>query len=377
LAVLLTPAASLRAQDIERFQPALDENGFLGLDATRTPGSLRGAAHLFGDLAFQPVKVVTVSGERVRLDERTMLHLGAELGLWGRGAVALRLPMVLQQRGLTTDETGARTHTSDVFVPADPQLLARFRFLGASMSNNDEPHDGPGMAVQVGAAFPIGKGARLAQDGMPLTGTMRSEPFTSDGSVRTDVALLGDFQLLGAGVGGMLGYRHHFWDPKSAIAGVTGASDEFTFAGAIKLPIPPVPALSGVIEVRGVTGFKSARDTSVELDIGARWNIGNFVIVLGGGFGLTDGIGTPDGRIILGVYGVLPDGDKDKDGVPDSDDQCVFLPEDRDGFQDEDGCPDPDNDNDLIPDVDDKCPNVPAEEGHDEDEDGCTDPVKK
>jgi len=55
-----------------------------------------------------------------------------------------------------------------------------------------------------------------------------------------------------------------------------------------------------------------------------------------------------------------PDYDNDKDGIPDSIDKCPNEPEDRDGFQDEDGCPDPDNDNDGIPDVVDKCPNEPG-----------------
>jgi hypothetical protein len=66
--------------------------------------------------------------------------------------------------------------------------------------------------------------------------------------------------------------------------------------------------------------------------------------------------------------------DLDADGIPDSRDECPRLPEDHDGFEDEDGCMDPDNDNDFIPDVDDKCPNEEALEGRDEDEDGCTDP---
>ena len=65
--------------------------------------------------------------------------------------------------------------------------------------------------------------------------------------------------------------------------------------------------------------------------------------------------------------------DQDADGVPDSEDQCEHLPEDRDGFQDADGCADDDNDGDLIVDEDDQCPMEPAEVGRDEDEDGCTD----
>jgi outer membrane protein OmpA-like peptidoglycan-associated protein len=65
--------------------------------------------------------------------------------------------------------------------------------------------------------------------------------------------------------------------------------------------------------------------------------------------------------------------DKDGDGIPDSIDACPNEPEDKDGFQDEDGCPDPDNDGDGIPDTVDKCPNEPEDKDGFEDEDGCPD----
>ena len=52
--------------------------------------------------------------------------------------------------------------------------------------------------------------------------------------------------------------------------------------------------------------------------------------------------------------------DTDGDGIPDIRDLCPTLPEDKDGFQDEDGCPDLDNDQDGIPDASDLCPNEPG-----------------
>jgi hypothetical protein len=66
--------------------------------------------------------------------------------------------------------------------------------------------------------------------------------------------------------------------------------------------------------------------------------------------------------------------DSDNDGIPDDVDQCPDIPEDRDGFQDEDGCPDFDNDNDGIYDAQDKCPNDPEDYDGFQDEDGCSDP---
>ena len=70
-----------------------------------------------------------------------------------------------------------------------------------------------------------------------------------------------------------------------------------------------------------------------------------------------------------------PDLDNDGDGIPDALDKCPNEPEDKDGFQDEDGCPDPDNDNDGIPDARDKCPNEPETFNNYQDADGCPDEV--
>jgi outer membrane protein OmpA-like peptidoglycan-associated protein len=68
-----------------------------------------------------------------------------------------------------------------------------------------------------------------------------------------------------------------------------------------------------------------------------------------------------------------PDPDNDRDGIPDLRDRCPDVAEDKDGFQDEDGCPDPDNDADGIPDAKDKCPNEAEDKDGFQDEDGCPD----
>jgi outer membrane protein OmpA-like peptidoglycan-associated protein len=102
--------------------------------------------------------------------------------------------------------------------------------------------------------------------------------------------------------------------------------------------------------------------------------------------------GGPDFELLAGVYFALGsppkpappppplppppppvDKDTDGDGILDSVDKCPLDPEDKDGFQDEDGCPDLDNDGDGILDKDDKCPNEPEDKDGFEDEDGCPD----
>jgi outer membrane protein OmpA-like peptidoglycan-associated protein len=103
-------------------------------------------------------------------------------------------------------------------------------------------------------------------------------------------------------------------------------------------------------------------------------------ISLGGGAGLTGGERRAAFRLFLGfswipgVGATKSVGDKDKDGIPDDRDRCPDKPEDKDGFQDDDGCPDLDRDKDGVPDDRDKCPDEPEDRDDFQDDDGCPDP---
>ncbi len=76
----------------------------------------------------------------------------------------------------------------------------------------------------------------------------------------------------------------------------------------------------------------------------------------------SDGDGIPDNRDLCPAeFGTVAfkgcaDPDPDHDGILGAADHCPLEPEDKDGYQDEDGCPDLDDDADGIPDVDDACP---------------------
>jgi outer membrane protein OmpA-like peptidoglycan-associated protein len=70
-----------------------------------------------------------------------------------------------------------------------------------------------------------------------------------------------------------------------------------------------------------------------------------------------------------------PTADRDGDGIVDANDKCPDAPEDKDGFEDQDGCPDIDNDGDKVLDAVDKCPLEPETMNGFEDEDGCPDTV--
>jgi len=70
-----------------------------------------------------------------------------------------------------------------------------------------------------------------------------------------------------------------------------------------------------------------------------------------------------------------PPADTDGDGIVDAQDKCPSRPEDKDGFEDGDGCPDIDNDGDHVLDIADKCPAEPETMNGVDDDDGCPDTV--
>lgn len=116
--------------------------------------------------------------------------------------------------------------------------------------------------------------------------------------------------------------------------------------------------------------------TPLELTVGARTTLGEHWQVQ---LALSKGLGAPGYgrelfRITLGlgwVHHALAD--RDGDGIPDVNDGCPDDPEDKDGYQDEDGCPEPggeDRDHDGVPDQLDVCPDVPGTM-----QNGCPEPV--
>lgn len=149
--------------------------------------------------------------------------------------------------------------------------------------------------------------------------------------------------------------------------------------------------------------LSDALKTPLEVMIGARTVIGeHWRVQLSAGKGLGEtGYGRETLRVSLSVgYLSIPPPDRDGDGIPDAVDGCPDDPEDKDGYQDEDGCPEydrdgdgvrdevdmcpdtpgprelqgcPDRDGDQIPDISDKCPDEPGPPEHE----GCPPPPEE
>ncbi|MEB2324124.1 MAG: hypothetical protein OZ921_16545, partial [Sorangiineae bacterium] len=143
-----------------------------------------------------------------------------------------------------------------------------------------------------------------------------------------------------------------------------GAASEPSAVGGLWLA-----GAAGVAETGGLTRALVEARAGYDLALaGGRLGLGPMV-GLSHVFQPDSALRPDDANLLLfGVHAVLGagakravDGDRDRDGIRDSLDRCPDDPEDRDGFEDEDGCPDPDNDRDGIPDAKDRCPNEPED----------------
>jgi hypothetical protein len=348
-----------RAQDsdvaIDALVPPPDQAGFTGFPSTRTPGHLGADGTLWLGYGLRPF---SARGPDV-LTHRLDATLALQLGILSRGAIALRLPFAMMQRGEVGSNVGFQSG-----AVGNPALDGRIRVFGAPVKPDGSVKDGAALAVRGVVHLPVGT----------------SGAFYADDAWRTELSAIADIELFGIGGGISFGYRHRYAD---------GQPDDAMFAhmlrlsAGLRLPLPLISrALPGrvqeaaLIEIDVGTparDFFAKQKTPVEGRLGYRLVFGDLFGTLSFGAGFTDVAGVPDFRMLAGFGWSPRQHDQDADGVPDRSDQCVHLPEDRDGFQDEDGCADDDNDGDLIVDEDDRCPLEAADPDRDDDEDGCTD----
>lgn len=355
--VSIASSAAAQNLDLERSTPPLDADGFLAMQGSTTPGPGLWNVNFGLGWQYRQLMLNTPSGEHLEaVTDRVTTTLGFQVGIGGRLALGIAAPFVAWQSG-----PGAWIDSRPLPTGAvgDPRVSLRYRILGESAGLQRERNEGPGLALQVTSTVPVGQ----------------TDAFFGEGATRMSAQLVGDFHVLNAAVGAMLGYRHRF-ESRSYLNREFG--DEIEFGAAIQLPLLLMRDFVGIAEFHAITDTRAFFDrptTSGEFLLGARIKLGDVYFTSAFGTGLLPGVGTPVVRTTFEITWAPRVHDLDQDGLPDDADECPPLAEDRDGFEDEDGCPDPDNDNDFIPDEDDRCPAESAEEGRDENEDGCTDPL--
>lgn len=346
----------VEAQEARMLRPPPDAHGFLRLPGTRMPGSGRFVLSAWLEPTFRTAWLDDDGARLAAIDHRLASDLSAQVGVGRRIAFGIDVPAMLY--AVEGDGAARLDRSLPRAALGDPRLLVRVRALGENPRSDDGRNEGLALAFLAAATAPLGNTHALFGEPGPTLELLSSL----------------DFHVFGAGLGAMLGYRHRFETRTIADARLR---EEILYGLGFKLPLPANNELALLLEVRGSidarTPFRSVAQTPVVLDVGARVHLGSTVVTAALGAGLTRAFAAPALQATVGWSWASPPRDADGDGIRDGRDRCPEMPEDRDGFEDGDGCPDPDNDEDGIPDPDDRCPDHFADEENDLDEDGCID----
>jgi outer membrane protein OmpA-like peptidoglycan-associated protein len=364
LALVMGPLASATqagAQSfrLNRFRAAERPDDAFGVRRLGDFGHLRLGALLTGDYAHEPLVIERgQSGGRqlqTVVEHQLTLKLDLSLGVFDRAVVFAGLEALSLARG--PDDLLLQVPAADGAGVGDVSLGARVRIWG-------EADDFFALGAQLALVLPSSS-----------SGTYRGE---SGIAARPELIaeLRPKFARISFNLGTTVREQQRLLDFRAA--------SDLLYGVAVGVPVHRQVELIG--ELGGAFSYKDFAEratTEVAWLLGGKYVSQHGVyLAASAGTGLTHAIGSPDARVVAQV-GYLSrrqapprrtepgPSDRDHDGVLDSVDQCPDAAEDRDGFEDADGCPDPDNDQDGVLDGADACPLQAEDRDGFEDADGC------
>lgn len=366
-------AENERSFNVQNFQFSPGHGSYLTVEGgTTKPGKFNGNAGGLLNYQFKPLVVQSCeerSGDKCTKwgDDSVALvkhHLSLELfgalSLFEIVELGIALPIVFYQSGEDlVEETATIDAPKDSTGLGDLRVHLKLDLLHGIFGVRTSKFE---LALLPVISFPIGN-------------AIHKSSFMGDSTLTVHPKLAFGVRLDKLRIGVNLGY---LWRGNSSFF-LADVGQRISYGAAVEIFFSN--SLSGLVEVFGQTGFKGdIADSPLEADVAVRhvWENG-LGLIAGMGAGILAGIGTPVVRAFAGLTWSLPpkagsDGDADGDGLSDKLDNCPNQPEDKDRFEDQDGCPDMDNDQDGIPDTDDNCPLEAEDRDEFEDDDGCPDP---
>jgi outer membrane protein OmpA-like peptidoglycan-associated protein len=339
-------AAQETELDVERFKPAVTTDGWV----TAEGSGVRPSADPweFGLLLnYGENQLVVVDGDgdvgQKFVAGRAGLDLVGSVTIAGPFALGLDLPFYAAQSG-DADPSGAGL--------GDLRLVPKLRLLDDRKSL--------GLALAAEVRLPTHTGDFSGGTGMPVV----APKVILDHLWRNGIRL-------GFNVGALIREGTQFAN--------VSADSEFAYAAALGYRFG---GMDGKVEIggelQGGVGLveQDAEELPVEGFLFVRGRPHpNWEILGGPGFGVSGGYGVPTWRFFAGVRWRPTSHDRDHDGISDDDDECRREAEDRDRYQDLDGCPeeDPDEDGDGVSDRRDRCPDEEETINGFQDHDGCPD----
>ncbi|KFE64236.1 OmpA family protein [Hyalangium minutum] len=348
------------AIDVQQFRPAPGKADVLGLHSPGVQGDRNWRAGLYLNYAHEPLVVINPDNSAL-LQHLVRNQFGFDLmgaiGLGERFELGLVAPLKLQHGEFNELPTGNLAQSWKGGL-GDLRLVPKVLLL---------ERDTLRLGLAVPVVLPTGGASEL----------QGQKGFGMQPRLAVDYAFKGGPRLL-ANVG--LNVRS-----RQELANLSvGHELSYGVGAAIPFEVKEHPftglaSLGGALGL-GATGGANEEERPLELQAGLQTRVSKGIVAtLGVGKGLTLGYGMPVFRVFSGfAYTVeqpprLVAKDSDSDSLADGSDACPSEPEDKDGFQDEDGCPDPDNDSDGVADAGDLCPTEKETINGVEDTDGCPD----
>ncbi|XXU33487.1 OmpA family protein [Sorangium sp. So ce1000] len=353
--------------DADNLWPHAGGGPFFAVGSTGTAPGAKAAFGLVASYLSRPVGLRTASpdpdGTVVHaLDNMLDATFLASLGLTDRLEITVAAPVTLYQDGAGfSDVLGTDTKLQRSAM-RDARLGAAFAILPPAQRG---PLDGFSLAARLDLGLPTGDTSVFASAGtVTLAPSVAAAYRLGKLQIATEIGarLRGASTLIDTEVGPqLLGALGASFD---VLPGrwLTATAEAFALYTLAEQPAG-APAL---VPAEWILSATSAPLLAGDVSLSA-----------GGGSSIPvareGALTAPRFRFNLGLRYAPTGRDADADGVLDRDDACPLVAEDRDGFQDSDGCPDPDNDGDRIPDGRDRCRDEPETIDGFQDGDGCPD----
>ncbi len=352
--------AEVPSLNLRRLDLPTDEAGGLFTEPAKAPGPFNWNAAVVASYANRLVVLQDAAGAEVAVPVQHQLSLDYlfGIGLGDRIALGLLLPSVVYQNGDDIDDRVSGASALPTGALGDATVSAKAILLPAGSLGG----------------FALGAVARVT---LP-TGDPTS--YVSESSATGELRVLSELSLVALSLRATLGAKVR---GEETVYVDQAFGHELPWGAALVVR----PQALGwddkgrwmwSVETHGAVAltpsFASAAASPAMIGAVARYTPSEFSILAGVEAPLSSAVGVPLVRGVLGLGWAPRFYDADHDGIEDAKDECAELAEDRDGFQDSDGCPDFDNDDDGVGDETDKCPAEKEDPDGFEDEDGCLDP---
>ncbi len=345
----LTAVAQDQTFQVEHFEvlPNLETN-ILNVARSQVLGHLDLSAGLMFHYADSPLVIRDGDATEDIIEQTFKGEIWFGLGLFNYLDFGAVLPVVFfQQGGDITAAPGEEERTATI---GDIRFVTKFQFLRPQWAA------GFGAGALVTTYIPSGD----------------TKSFNSDDAFRVEPRLALDWSHeVGFVVAANVGYQVR---PEREIFNYTSDSAmRWGFAMLIPTGIDAIRIYGDIFGTMEVGGADSnGNGEPIEALGGFQFDFPMGVTMnLGGGAGVSNGVGSPDWRALIAFGYSPPADDSDNDGIKDNFDDCPDQPEDIDGDNDTDGCPDDDRDGDGIPDREDNCPDRAEDVDGYQDADGC------